>query len=110
MEESGVQSMIFTDISTDGTLAGPNLEQLAALSQAVCCNLIASGGIRDVSHIEQLRQAGLYGAICGKSIYKGTLDLKEAIAASGGIMLANDYFLLGRQGRPGVQGRQLCRH
>ena len=79
MSEIGVETIIFTDISRDGTLSGPNLEQLAALQQAVGGQIIASGGIRDLADIEALRQAGLYGAICGKSLYKGTLDLAQAI-------------------------------
>ena len=79
MEDMGVRTLIFTDISRDGTLEGPNAEQLAALSEAVSCNVIASGGIRELSHITQLRDMRLYGAICGKSLYSGTLDLGEAV-------------------------------
>lgn len=79
MEDIGVQTLIFTDISKDGTLSGPNLEQLDALSQAVSCNVIASGGIREVGDIKRLKERRLYGAICGKSLYSGTLDLAEAI-------------------------------
>ena len=83
VEEAGVKYIIFTDIDCDGTLAGPNFDQLAALQNAVSCNIIASGGIRDISHIERLVKMGLYGAICGKSIYSGTLDLKAAIKTGG---------------------------
>lgn len=79
MEQSGVQTLIFTDISKDGTLAGPNVEQLCQLSEAVSCNIIASGGIRELADIATLKQKGLYGTICGKSLYSGTLDLKEAL-------------------------------
>ncbi|MFA9380868.1 MAG: 1-(5-phosphoribosyl)-5-[(5-phosphoribosylamino)methylideneamino]imidazole-4-carboxamide isomerase [Acetanaerobacterium sp.] len=79
MEDIGVRCVIFTDISKDGTLAGPNLEQLGALQDAVACDIIASGGIRDIENITALRSMGLYGAICGKSLYGGTLDLAEAI-------------------------------
>ena len=82
MTEIGVETIIFTDISRDGTLSGPNLEQLTALQQAVGGQIIASGGIRDLSDIKALRAAGLYGAICGKSLYKGTLDLAQAIQAA----------------------------
>ena len=80
----GVKYIIFTDISRDGTLQGPNLEQLKALNEAVCCNIIASGGIRDINDIKLCKDNKLYGAICGKSIYKGTLDLKEAVALAEG--------------------------
>ncbi len=79
MEKMGVQVLIFTDISKDGTLQGPNLSQLAALQKAVNCQVIASGGIRDIGDIRACRDQGLYGAICGKSLYSGTLDLVGAI-------------------------------
>jgi phosphoribosylformimino-5-aminoimidazole carboxamide ribotide isomerase len=81
MEDMGVQTLIFTDISKDGTLSGPNLAQLDALSRAVSCNVIASGGIRELGDIEALRERNLYGAICGKSLYSGTLDLSKALEA-----------------------------
>lgn len=79
MEAIGVSCLIFTDISKDGTLSGPNLEQLAAINEAVSCDVIASGGVTNLSDIKALKELGLYGAICGKSIYQGTLSLKEAI-------------------------------
>lgn len=79
MEAMGVETVIFTDISKDGTLSGPNFEQLCALNDAVSCNVTASGGVSNIADITALRDCGLYGAICGKSIYKGTLSLKEAI-------------------------------
>lgn len=79
MEKMGVRYVIFTDISKDGTLTGPNLEQLSALSAAVSMNIIASGGIRDIGNIRDLAAMKLYGAICGKSIYSGSLSLREAV-------------------------------
>lgn len=79
MEQIGVSTIIYTDISKDGTLERPNLEQLDRLSQSVSCRIIASGGIKDIQDIIELKGLGLYGAICGKSIYSGNLDLKEAI-------------------------------
>lgn len=81
LENLGVATIIFTDISTDGTLQGPNLEMLTALVKEVKMNIIASGGIRDLSHIQQLRDLNIYGAITGKAMYAGTLDLKQAILA-----------------------------
>ena len=83
MEDIGVKYIIFTDISRDGTLGGPNLSQLEEIQNAVTCDIIASGGIKNISDISDLRNLGLYGAICGKSIYQGTLDLEEAIKAAG---------------------------
>ena len=79
MEEIGVQTIIFTDISKDGTLEGPNLEMLKKLKETVSIQIIASGGIKDLSHIKALRELGVYGAITGKAMYAHTLDLKEAI-------------------------------
>lgn len=83
MEQAGVSTIIYTDISKDGTLSGPNLQELEAISQAVSCNIVASGGISNLDDIIALRKLGLYGAICGKSLYQGTLDLKEAIREAG---------------------------
>ena len=79
MEAVGVKTIIFTDISKDGTLSGPNLEQLCELNDAVSCDITASGGVTDIGDINALKERNLYGAICGKSLYKGTLSLKEAI-------------------------------
>jgi phosphoribosylformimino-5-aminoimidazole carboxamide ribotide isomerase len=81
MDDAGVRTIIYTDISRDGTLSGPNITQLAELSGAVSANIIASGGIRDLADVADLRELGLYGAILGKSIYKGTINLAEAIRA-----------------------------
>lgn len=80
MEQIGVQYIVFTDISKDGTLSGPNVKQLDAINQAVSCNIVASGGICDIGDIRALKELGVYGAICGKSLYKGTLDLADALA------------------------------
>jgi len=83
MESLGATTIIYTDISRDGTLTGPNLKELEAINDAVSCDIIASGGIRDIGDIRDLLQLGMHGAICGKSIYQGTLDLSEAITVSG---------------------------
>lgn len=83
MESLGVSRLIFTDISKDGMLSGPNFDQLGEINSAVSCDVIASGGIRDISDIKRLADMGMYGAICGKSIYEGTLDLRAAIKAAG---------------------------
>ena len=79
MVKVGVKYIIFTDISKDGTLSGPNLEQLQKLNKAVYANIIASGGIHTISDVVSCKALGLYGTICGKSIYKGTINLREAV-------------------------------
>ncbi len=80
MANIGVKYIIFTDISKDGTLSGVNAEQLKKLSISVNANIIASGGVHTIEDIKICKEMNLYGTICGKSIYKGTLNLKEAIS------------------------------
>lgn len=82
MEALGVHTLIFTDISKDGTLSGPNLEQLNAINEAVSCDIIASGGVATIADIDNLNQLGVSGAICGKSLYSGTLNLEHALRLS----------------------------
>lgn len=81
MEDMGVQYIICTDIHKDGTQAGPNLEMLDKLNRLVSCNIIASGGVSSLLDIIDLYDLGLYGAIAGKAVYAGTLDLKAAVRA-----------------------------
>lgn len=79
MEKLGVRTIIYTDIGRDGTLSGANLDELDRLNQAVSCDIIASGGVRDIGDIAALKALGLSGAICGKAIYEGTLSLADAL-------------------------------
>lgn len=79
MEDVGVNTIVFTDIDQDGTLAGPNLKQLDDLVHQVNCNIIASGGVAVLKDIINLAELDVYGAICGKAIYSGNLDLKLAL-------------------------------
>lgn len=81
MEDIGVRYIICTDIGRDGTQTGPNLEMLDKLNRAVSCNIIASGGVSGLRDIMDLYGLGLYGAIAGKAVYAGTLDLGAAIRA-----------------------------
>lgn len=77
----GVKYFIFTDISKDGTLSGVNAEQLKELYDGTHgdCKIIASGGVHTIEDIRICKEMGLYGTICGKSIYSGSLDLAKAI-------------------------------
>ena len=78
--DMGVRTVIYTDISRDGTLEGAALGGLAeVMAAAGGADVIASGGVRDLSDIDALLKLGVSGVICGKSIYSGTLDLKAAI-------------------------------
>ncbi len=85
MIKAGVTTFIFTDISKDGTLSGVNADQLRKLAEATAVygsNIVASGGVHTMDDILICRDLGLYGTICGKSLYQGTLDLREAIEAA----------------------------
>jgi phosphoribosylformimino-5-aminoimidazole carboxamide ribotide isomerase len=75
----GVAAIIYTDIARDGMLTGPNVEATKALAEAIDIPVIASGGISKLSDIEALMSSGVEGAITGKAIYSGSLDLTEAI-------------------------------
>lgn len=81
----GVKYFIFTDISKDGTLSGVNAEQLKALYDGTdkSCKIIASGGVKTIEDIKICKEMGLYGTICGKSIYTGSIDLAEAVRYAG---------------------------
>lgn len=81
----GVKYFIFTDISKDGTLSGVNTEQLKALADATKgrADIVASGGVHTMADIIVCKEMNLYGTICGKSIYKGTLNLREAVEYAG---------------------------
>ena len=83
MEALGVKTIVYTDIATDGMLAGPSYAQLAALQHAVDCRIVASGGVTTLDDIKRLRDMGLYGAIIGKAYYAGTLDLAQAMKEAG---------------------------
>jgi len=78
-EKIGVKNIVFTDISRDGSLKGPNTDMLKKLSDSVKCDITASGGIKTADDIRALKEMGLYAAICGKSLYSGTLSLTEAL-------------------------------
>lgn len=86
LKELGVENVIVTDISKDGTLEGPNIEMLKNLKGKVDINITASGGIRDIKNIKDLNEMDIYGVITGKAIYAKTLSLEEAIRLSKGEM------------------------
>ena len=79
MEQLGVKHLIFTDIDTDGTLAGPAFSRLEQLQSAVGCDITASGGVACQEDLRRLKAMGLYGAIIGKAWYAGNIDLKLAV-------------------------------
>jgi len=85
-EEYGVEALIYTDIGRDGMMNGVNIEATLKLAQAIKTPIIASGGlngIEDVQKIcEKLAPEGVVGAIAGRALYEGKLDLKKAQAAA----------------------------
>lgn len=83
MEEVGVQTLVFTDISKDGTLAGPNFEQLQKLKDEVSLQIVASGGVSSLADVEKLQNMNLYGVIIGKALYDKKVMLEEALQVTG---------------------------
>jgi len=79
MEELGAKVIIYTDISRDGMLKGPNLKAMEEMVKAVKIDVIASGGVTNLQDIKNLKEIGVSGAIVGKALYTGDVDLKEAI-------------------------------
>lgn len=84
LRDTGVSTVIYTDISKDGMLSGTNLEIYKELSEIKGLDIVASGGITFAHEIKTLSEMEIYGAIVGKAVYEGKLSLKEALAAAGG--------------------------
>jgi len=82
-EDAGVAAIIYTDINRDGAMQGPNINATAALAHAVSIPVIASGGVSSMADLVALRDCGadLNGAISGRALYDGAIDLATALAA-----------------------------
>ena len=76
--------LLYTDVAKDGMLQGPNLHHTRLLAEAGDVPVIASGGVGSIEHVRQLTQIRVWGAIVGRSLYEGTLDLHEALAVARG--------------------------
>ena len=83
LEKIGVSTVIYTDISRDGAQKGTNLELYKELKKTVKMDIVASGGITYKEEIIALGNMGLYGAILGKSLYTGSIELETAISLAG---------------------------
>jgi phosphoribosylformimino-5-aminoimidazole carboxamide ribotide isomerase len=82
VEDAGVAALIYTDIDRDGAMGGPNVAATEALARAVSIPVIASGGVSSLADLVALRDTGaIAGAISGRALYDGALDLAEALAA-----------------------------
>ena len=83
-EDAGVAALVYTDIDRDGAMGGPNVAATEALARAVSIPVIASGGVAALADLIALRDTGVIaGAISGRALYDGELDLAEALAALG---------------------------
>lgn len=82
MRETGVKTLICTDISKDGAMQGTNRELYRELAEKFDIDIVASGGVSTLDDIKALKKLGLYGAIIGKAYYIGAIDLKEALEAA----------------------------
>ncbi len=80
MVQLGVKRFIYTDISRDGTLTEPNFAAIAELIDTIGLPVIASGGISSINHLRMLKKLGAEGAIVGKALYTGDINLKQALA------------------------------
>ncbi|MBH51818.1 MAG: 1-(5-phosphoribosyl)-5-[(5-phosphoribosylamino)methylideneamino]imidazole-4-carboxamide isomerase [Chloroflexi bacterium] len=79
LASKGFRQFIYTDISKDGTMTEPNFEAISELV-ALPIKIIASGGVATIDQLHQLRTLGAYGAIVGKALYTGDIDLRKAIS------------------------------
>jgi len=77
-----LRAVIFTDISADGTLAGPAIESTRAFAEMIRLPVIASGGVGSIEHLRQIARLPVEGAIIGRALYTGEVSLAEAIAAT----------------------------
>ena len=79
MKDCGVKTIVYTDISKDGMMVGPNIEGTKEIINLTGINVIASGGITNMMDLENLRAIGTHGTIIGKALYHGTLSLSDVI-------------------------------
>lgn len=79
LEVIGVKTVIYTDIAKDGMMQGPNIEETAKLVQNTNLEIVASGGVSSIEDLEKLEAIHVHGAIIGKALYIGAIDLAEAV-------------------------------
>lgn len=83
MRDAGIKTVIYTDIATDGALCGPNLDAMREMVEKTRLSVVASGGVSSLEDIKALIPTGVEGAITGRAIYDGRLDLREAVLMCG---------------------------
>ena len=77
-------AILYTDVAKDGMLTGPNFDETEALARAGRVPVIASGGVGSIEHVRRLTQLSVWGAIIGRSLYEGKVDLREAVSLAKG--------------------------
>lgn len=82
LEDLGVKTVICTDISKDGVMSGTNIELYKKLSAEYKMDIVASGGVSNIENVKTLTDMNMYGAILGKALYTGDIDLKQAVAVA----------------------------
>ncbi|PFO02667.1 1-(5-phosphoribosyl)-5-[(5-phosphoribosylamino)methylideneamino]imidazole-4-carboxamide isomerase [Bacillus sp. AFS076308] len=81
--DAGAETFIFTDIATDGTLAGPNIDAVCEMAEVTGKTVIASGGVSSLADLQAIASKGISGAIVGKALYENRFTLKEALEEVG---------------------------
>lgn len=88
--EAGAVALLYTDVSRDGTALGPNVEETAALARETGMPVLASGGVGSVDDLRRLAAVpGVVGAVVGRALYTGAVDLREALAAVAAVAAAS---------------------
>lgn len=79
LEEKGCKTVVYTDIAKDGMLSGPNFFELARINRETTVDVIASGGVTTLEDLQRLQSLDIYGAIIGKALYTGKINLENAL-------------------------------
>lgn len=79
LEKIGVKTIVYTDIAKDGMMEGPNFEIYKKLATETNIDVVASGGVSSIENIKKLKEMDMYGAIIGRALYTGDINLKEAL-------------------------------
>ena len=85
LEKLGVKTVICTDISKDGVMSGTNIDLYKSLSEQFSMDIVASGGVSSIENVRTLAEMKMDGAILGKALYTGAIDLKQAISVASGV-------------------------
>lgn len=79
LEKIGVKTIVYTDIAKDGMMEGPNFEIYKTLAKETNIDVVASGGVSTIENVKKLKEMNMYGAIIGRALYTGDIDIKDAL-------------------------------